>query len=203
MARDRLEPLLEPRLRFAWGVALILLFVLQRHLAVKALEVLCFAILATLAGKRVRWGYFVVLTLSITAFNLLSPWGQVIIAWGPVRITRGALETGLAKGLTIVGLVFVSLFTVSRYLRLPGRFGGFLARSLLYFELLYDQRRSVNRRGLIADVDQILEDTLARGRVGEDQGRSSRGRSTLPGLITAFLITCGAAVATIISRMGG
>ncbi len=158
---DRLAGLLGPAARFAWGTLLLLLFLPQRALAPKAAMALAWGLLATAAGKRVNWIYFGFFTLSIAAFNLLSPWGRVLLTIGPLRVTEGALAAGLSKGVTVTGLVFISLFTVSRDLRLPGRFGSFLGRSFYYFERLSAQRRRIRRAHVWEDMDAILESASA------------------------------------------
>lgn len=146
-----------PGFRFLWGSSLLVLFLLQHEPVVKLLLVVLFAILARIAGKRIRYGYFAILLVTVTLFNLLSPYGVLIATLGPLRITEGALLSGVTKGLTIVGLVFVSLFSVSRHLVLPGRFGLFLGRSLFYFQRLYGEKKRLRRGHIIEDIDAILE----------------------------------------------
>lgn len=158
---DRLAGLLGPAARFAWGTLLLLLFLPQRSLAPKAALALLYGLLAWTAGKRVSWLYFGLLTLSIAAFNLLSPWGRVLFTVGPLRVTEGALAAGLSKGLTVSGLVFISLFTVSPQLRMPGSFGRFLGRSFYYFERLSAERRRIRRAHVWEDIDGILESASA------------------------------------------
>ena len=118
---DRLEKHLSPHTRFLLGAVVLVLFLLQNRLATKLVEVVLFGTLAVLAGKRLRWGYFIVLVAAVAAFSTLSPWGEVLVRLGPLAITKGALVTGVVKGLTVVGMIFVSLFAVSRRLRLPAR----------------------------------------------------------------------------------
>ncbi len=141
---------------FLVGVVTIVAFLLQGELVVRLFQVLLFAVIATLAGKRIRWGYFLIMVGSITFFNLLTPVGQVLAELGPIRVTEGALEQGLMKGLAIVGLVFISLFAVRAELRLPGTFGGILARLFFYFERILDARKRVTASRLVESVDGIL-----------------------------------------------
>ena len=49
-----------------------------------------------------------ILILSLTALSLLSPMGRVLCTVGGLRITDGALEAGLAKSLTLTGMLFGS-----------------------------------------------------------------------------------------------
>ena len=153
---DRISSIVSPVHRFIWGIVLLLLFLFSEGLVVRLLQVVLFAVLAGTAGKRIRYLYFVILTLSITVFNLLTPWGEVLVAFGRFAVTRGALVNGLTKGITISGLIFVSLFSVSKNLVLPGRLGRLLGKSFYYFESLYSQKKKVHRRTFFQDVDEIL-----------------------------------------------
>jgi heptaprenyl diphosphate synthase len=156
-ARDRLSSLWTPRARFVLGGVALVLFVLQQHPWLKLGEVLLFGLLAVSAGKRIRWAYFAILICAITVFNLLSPWGEVLIQMGPFVVTRGALQVGVFKGLTITGMVFVSLFAVSRDLMIPGPFGRLLGRTFYYFERLSSEKKNIRRNHVVEDIDSILE----------------------------------------------
>jgi len=187
---DRLAGLLGPSARFLWGTLLLLVFLPQRALGPKIAEVALYGLLGLAAGKRINWAYFAFLTLSIAAFNLLSPWGRVLAAVGPLRITEGALIAGLSKGITVTGLVFISLFAVSPELRLPGRFGLLLGRSFYYFERLSAERRRIRRSHIWEDIDAILEGAFAAGRVdGATIGHQEAGfadwETTSGGLLLA------------------
>jgi hypothetical protein len=184
--RDRFEALLSPGIRFLWGTSLLILFLFQQNPIVKVVLVLLFSALAVAAGKRIRFLYFLTLVVTITVFNLLTPYGQVIAVLGPLRITKGALVDGAAKGFTIVGLVFVSLFTVSSRLVLPGSFGLFLARSFFYFERLYSEKKRIRRDHIIEDIDSIMErvSNLEEVRASGDSPR----RTTVRGMAVAGIL---------------
>lgn len=155
-----------PRETFVTGIIVILLFLLQQVLVVRIIQVLAFASLAVLAGKRIRWAYFAVMVLSITAFNLFTPIGEVLLSIGPLVVTRGALRQGLLKGFAIPGLVFISLFAVQPTLVLPGRLGGLIARVFYYFERLLEGRKRVTLRGFVGSVDGVLIE-LSREPAGD------------------------------------
>ncbi|MCK4513719.1 MAG: hypothetical protein KAU31_00600, partial [Spirochaetaceae bacterium] len=123
---------------------------------VRICQVLAFAGMAGLAGKRIRIGYFLIMVTSITFFNLLTPVGEVLLRLGPIVVTRGALRQGLMKGFAIPGLVFISLFAVRPDLRLPGRFGGLIARLFFYFEHLLEGRKEIRLRRFVDSVDELL-----------------------------------------------
>ena len=189
MARRRRPPNRLSRIaaaphQFLAGAVTIVAFLFQGDLVVRISQVLVFAGLAILAGKRIRWGYFLVMVGSITAFHLLAPVGRVLYEIGPLAITEGALRQGLMKGFAIVGLVFISLFAVRSDLRLPGTFGGMLGRLFLYFERVLDARGKVKARALVESVDGILfevyplEEDAARDRSDESESIESTSQAT-------------------------
>jgi hypothetical protein len=154
--RDSLALLLSPSLRFWTGMALIPGFFMIESLKVKVPLVLFFALLAYLAGKKIRFLYFFFLIGSITFFHLLTPVGRILMEIGPIKVTSGALLTGLTKGLSLCGLVFLSLFSVTPDLKLPGKLGGLLARTFYYFEEILNGRKRISPRDFIGSLDLVL-----------------------------------------------
>lgn len=207
---NRLAAHISPPHLFLTGIVVITAFLFQQNLVVRAIEVALFAALAELAGKRIRWGYFSIMVITITIFNLLAPVGEVLVRMGPVAITRGALIGGLMKGLAIPGLVFISLFAVNSALRLPGRFGGLIVRLFFYFERLLDGKSRIRLRGFIASIDEVLmellnqpvtDDASASGGPAGAAVRPSTVGTTRRGYTTiAFLVggTVAAAVVPIV-----
>ncbi|WP_319562933.1 hypothetical protein [Marispirochaeta sp.] len=191
---DYIAPLVKPGHRFVWGLLLLLSFLFIQGLFARLVLVVLFAVLSRAAGKRIRFSYFIILTSSIALFNLLTPWGEVLVSPGGFDVTRGALVAGLTKGITISGLVFVSLFSVSRDLKLPGRFGRLLGRSFYYFERLYSQKRKVHRRTFFADIDEVLLD-LFPAHHSEDGTPQSRATKPLGVLFIVLSLGITGAVA--------
>lgn len=166
---------------FLTGALTLPAYLLQDDLYLRLLQVVLFAGLSVLAGKRIKWLYFVVMVSSITFFHLLVPMGRVLFAVGSLTITEVALRNGLLKGLTIVGLVFISLFSVRSDLKLPGRLGGLVARLFFYFERIMEGRQKIEARRLIPSVDEVLTSIYAPGipvepvELTEGAARFSRG----------------------------
>ncbi|TVR89043.1 MAG: hypothetical protein EA428_11020 [Spirochaetaceae bacterium] len=174
---------------FLTGGLIIPAFLFQNDLTVRVSQVLLFAALATFAGKRIKWNYFLVMVGSITAFNLLQPLGEVILRVGPLAITRGALNQGLEKGFTIVGLVFISLFSIRPDLRLPGRVGGLVARVFFYFERIIEGKKNIEARRLIESIDTILLSIYTPGQTQPASGEASfaeAGHTTWLGALCMF-----------------
>lgn len=164
---DFLARFLSPSFRFWTGLSLIPAYFMIESLVIKALLVLLFSLTAVLAGKKIRILYFVFLVSSITFFHLLTPMGKILAEIGPFRITTGALATGLQKGLTLCGLVFLSLFSVTPALKLPGRIGGLLARMFYYFEEILDGKKKISPTNFIGSLDDVLMDLFPPERLGE------------------------------------
>ena len=154
---DHLGTMLPPLPRLLWGTALIPLLLFQHHWEAQLILTILFASLAILAGKRIRFLYFFFMAGSIALFNLITPFGRVLWQLGPWPITEGALTGGIGKGISIAGLVFASLFSVSRELRLPGRFGGLLTRTFVFYDELLSEKKSLQPKALVISIDRLLE----------------------------------------------
>lgn len=154
---DRLGLHLHPSVRFFWGLGLLGCLVFAGGWQARSLLALGGLVLALLAGKRVSLGYFAFLVASVILFNLFLPVGRVWVNLGPVPITEGAFFLGLGKGMTFAGLVFFSLASISRDLKLPGRFGALWGKTFAWYEQLMDQRRALKPRALLMSIDRLLE----------------------------------------------
>jgi heptaprenyl diphosphate synthase len=148
---------------------LIPAYLFQDTLLIRVAQVLIFAGLASLAGKRIKWFYFVIMVSSITFFNLLTPMGRILVQLGPWPITETALERGLMKGFTIVGLVFISLFSIRPDLKLPGRLGGLVGRVFYYFEQIMEGRGRIEAKRLIPSIDEVLTGLFRPDGEGEPE----------------------------------
>ena len=165
--KDFIGEFISPGFRFWTGLVMIPAWLFLREPAVKTVFLAVFILLAVLAGKRIRLLYFLILTASITVFHLLMPSGRVLYEIAGLKITEGALQTGLMKALTLCGLIMLSLFSVSGRLRLPGRLGGLLAGTFYYFEEILEGRGRIVPGRLIASIDQILMDIFPESALKE------------------------------------
>ncbi len=141
---------------FVWGLVLLLAFVLQQNITVRAVQLAVLLLLVLLAGKKIQFGYFLVLALSISFFNLFLPDGKELVVIAGLSITQGALLDGLNKSMAIIGMVFISLGTVRKSLKIPGRIGATIASMFLAYENLMSKRSSIRAKTLLADIDRLL-----------------------------------------------
>ncbi len=193
---DRLATFLNPSFRFWTGLILIPGYLFLENPLAKLGLVALFAFMAVMAGKRIRFGYYIILTTSITFFHILTPLGRILFEIGPLRITSGALGTGIMKGLTLCGLIFISLFSVSGKLRLPGKLGGLLARTFYFFEEILEGKTRVSPRDFIGSLDKVLIQLFHPAQMADfeapessEDAPSHRGRR-IPSVIYFLLLTC-------------
>lgn len=185
---DRLGRFISPSVRFWSGISIIPGYFLIDQILLKLSLVGIFALLASLAGKKIRFFYFIMMIGSIVFFHLLTPVGRIILNIGPFIITEGALETGLLKGITLMGLIFLSLFSVTPSLKLPGKLGGLLGRMFYYFEEIIDSRKRIIPRNLIGSLDRILTEIFPPGELSEPNHHDKKGSYSLPLAVLYILI---------------
>ncbi len=180
LLRDKINPIH----LFVTGMLCIPGYLFQDTLWVRLVQVGVFGLLATMNGKRIKWLYFVGMVVSIAFFNLLTPIGRVLYRIGPFIVTAGALEQGILKGMTIVGLVFISLFSIRPDLKLPGRLGGLIGWVFLYYERILEGKRKLQARHLISSIDEVLDGLFAPGEVAGER-ETAAVRSTPVGYLFA------------------
>jgi hypothetical protein len=149
-----------PSFLFLFGLLLAPALWLQERLAWKAAQALLLFALAAWVRPRGCWraGLASLVFLAVTvAVNLAVPLGRVLWRVGPWRLTQGALESGLAKGLTLVGLAYLSRFCIRPDLRLPGAAGRYVARTLFYLNRLLELRARLSLSRLADSLDAVLE----------------------------------------------
>ncbi len=182
------------RTLFQAGLLTLPAFLLQRELGPRAVQVTFFMVLAVVAGKRLQWAYFTTVVVMVTLFHVLLPAGTVLFSVGPVPVTTGALRTGLFKGLTLLGMVFISLVAVRADLRLPGRIGSLVGKTFWSFEQIMEHRGELDPRHVFVTGDALLlrlYDDLRRmderhGDTAEQKGTA--GRTTALGHVVVWLI---------------
>lgn len=195
--RDSDEPV-SPLLRLISGLVMIPPFLLQTSIPFKIIHILLYGLLSVYLGKRVRIMPGVLIVVAVTAAQLLTPLGEVLLYIGSFPITAGALEQGLERGLNLVGLVYLSRYAVSPRLPIPGRLGALLYRVFFYFEELTAYRitrdRNVgfkqNIKLALHGIDEFLLQLAAPGR----EATAAAGGSTQPVLGGAVFVPLAAVV---------
>jgi len=176
-----------PSFLFLYGLALSPSLWLQGHLAVKAGQALLLFALAAWVRPRRWWRSglaSLVFVAATAAMNLAVPLGRVMARLGPLAVTEGALSSGLAKGLTLVGLAYLSRLCVRPGLTLPGAAGRYVARTFSYLNRLLE--RGLRPAGFADGLDRVLAELYeavppAVGPEGPAAGGSAAGAARPPG----------------------
>jgi hypothetical protein len=189
-----------PRILFACGALVFPSFLLQQDIAIRAFQVVLFVCLCALSGRRVRPLQYLVVAAGIVAFNLVIPTGRVLLSVAGLPLTEGALKSGLLKATAMTGLIALSQFSIRSDLRIPGRIGGILGRTIFYFEKIMSQRRKVDRTDIIGSLDALLLE-VHRAPDPDEGERAGTARSTPWGVLflsIIVLVNWGALAATVL-----
>jgi len=127
-------------------------------LPVRAGLFLVFCVFARLMGKKLNPLITLVIMAGIVFFNLLAPYGKVLVVLGPLRITQGSLLAGLEKAITLEGLVMLSRACIRSDLKLPGKIGSLLGESLRILELMREKKGLIRRGHIVAGIDQMMSE---------------------------------------------
>lgn len=179
------------------GLVSVPAFLLQDRLVLQAAQTALFIAAALLAGKQVRLLPSLIILVSVSILNLISPIGRVMLTFWRFSITSGALYLGIQKGLTLVGLIFLSRATVRPDLAFPGRFGAVISRSFYFFDRINETWESIPKQKMISRLDALLLRIQDPGpsagpqksadTPGKREARPAAGTTTVRGFILAGL----------------
>ncbi|MFA6937733.1 MAG: Gx transporter family protein [Treponema sp.] len=137
-------------------VTMICFFFIKNIYALWGL-VLLFFVLSSIKKRKVSKVLpSIFITITVTFFSMLSPYGKVLFKIGSWRITQDALISGLHRSAILVGMVFLSQCAVSRNLQLPGKAGDFLASMFKTFDMLTAKKISFKPGKIIFSIDKRL-----------------------------------------------
>ena len=149
------------------GIIIIPALLFNPSTPLRVLQFLFFWFLAWLSGKKNNPLITILFLLFIVAFNLIIPFGRVLFSIGVFKITSGALEAGIQRAVTLLGLIMLSRFTIRRDLKIPGFFGELIGESFRIFALITEKKphfsliqRSLSRswKNLIDSIDRLMLD---------------------------------------------
>ncbi len=185
---NRFEGHVAPTHLFLSGLAVIPSFVLLESLLLKSLYIALYAGLCFVTRRRTKPLLSVfrsaVLVVVVSFVHLLTPAGRILVRVHGFPITELALVSGLYRGLTLVGLFYISFFYVRRDIRLPGLIGSLLGRIFYYFNLFLRQP-AIDPKRPIESIDRILIETYGSKKADEEPERrtSTIGFSILGALV--------------------
>ncbi len=163
-------------LRLLTGFAVLPALLFQQQL-IGTVVIAALAVAAALAhGKRFRLLPNLLLIVSVTLANLMQKNGLVLTEIFGYPITAGALELGLKKACTLIGMIYLSQYMVSARPSLPGPIGMLVSRQLYYFERITELWKGSGSTGVIARIDELL---FSLDAIEETQQESSAAHHVL------------------------
>lgn len=145
-----------PNTLFVLGLVTLPAFLFQEKLLFRLLDGLMFLVLALWSGKRIRPVPALLLLASVTLAALFVPHGKIIASPFGIPVTEGALKMGFSRGILLLGLFYLSKFTVVKGLELPGKTGNGLAKVFFYFERFSENYSQISIRNLPDSLDKLL-----------------------------------------------
>ena len=147
----------ENNIWFIISLLSMFVFFFIKEIYILWIAVFLFFILACYRKKKiVKVIPSIVITVTVTFFALLSPYGKVLFTLGSWRITEDALFSGLHRSGILVGMVFLSQCAVSKNIKLPGRVGKFLTSMFKIFDKLTSKRVEIKPGKIISSIDERL-----------------------------------------------
>lgn len=146
----------KPEILFIFSIFSLAIFLFINNTALLWIIAGVFFILALLRRGSVRILPSILITLCVTFFALLSPYGKILITFGSFRITEDALLNGLHRSAILTGMVFISQFAVSPKLKLPGKAGIFLSQTFCWLDKLTSKKISFKPGTIIKSIDDRL-----------------------------------------------
>ncbi|MDR0585401.1 MAG: Gx transporter family protein [Treponema sp.] len=184
---------------FAAFLLMALLFLANRSTPSRILQFVFFCFLAWLSGKKIKPFTSALIMAGIVFCNLLAPYGKILAAWGPLRITEGSLWGGLGKALTLEGLVMLSAACVKAAPNLSGGLtgpGAPLAESFRMLELMRERRGLIRRGRVIEGIDSLMLELDAAPDVPAAPTEAGGPRKKHSRNVKGFLLLAGMAALT-------
>ncbi len=168
----------------AAGLLMLPALVFQDSLVPLAVQVTFLIVLQLILKRRVRIMPNVIMIAVITGVNLVQPYGRIFITVMGLPITQGALELGLRRSLTLIGLIYLSRFMVIHNPRFPGKIGSLLSLQFTYYESFLQNRINFRPKHIIESLDSLLTE-LEEGTENPLPGKrtSSPAFSLLPAAV--------------------
>ena len=136
----------------------ILLFVSKSIYAVSGIFLLA-VIACFIKNKRVNLLPSLALILSVTFFSILVPHGKILAEIWKLKITDGAIFSGLERSIKLCSCVFLSKLIADKNMKLPSRAGLFMSLVFEYFEKLSENigNKKITFSNFVSLLDEKLE----------------------------------------------
>ncbi|MBB6479662.1 hypothetical protein [Spirochaeta isovalerica] len=141
---------------FLWaGMAAAPAFLFQSDPLFRWIQVFLFISASIISGKKFRLLPNLLMSAGIIFANLITPNGKVLLSISGLSVTQGALINGISRAGLLIGMIYLSRFSVRKNLQIPGRTGSLLSLVFFYFDRIIEGER-VTRGNFIEKIDEKL-----------------------------------------------
>jgi len=169
------------------GLCMIPALLFNQDTFTRIVQFLFFFFIALLSGKKINPLITLSIIFAIVFFNLLVPYGELLYSIGPLKITTGALLSGLRRAVTLEGLFMLSRFCIRSDLAFPGAFGKLAGESLRVFSRLAESKNIFTRKNWIESLDGLLSG-YARAAPEEAKNEGYKSRPLSGRIILAVVV---------------
>jgi len=144
-------------LRLISGVFIIAGIILSKSLTLRFCITIFIIILAIKSGRKFRLIPNIILLITVTFANTLSPNGLVLFTIGTYPITLNALIIGANKALLLISFIYASHYMMSSRPQIPGKLGALISLQFYYFDCLTSKWHQIEKKTpIISAIDQLL-----------------------------------------------
>jgi heptaprenyl diphosphate synthase len=144
-------------LRLISGAFIIVGILQSKSLVLRFCITVFIIILALSSGRKFRLLPNMILLITISLANTLTPNGLVIFSIGSYPITLGSLTIGANKALLLISFIYASHYMMSTRPQIPGKLGAIISLQFYYFDRLTTKWHQIDKkRPLIEAIDQLL-----------------------------------------------
>ena len=162
----------------ACGILCLVSFLIPKELYLELIQMFFFMSLILLRKKRIRMLSLIIIFITITFLHIFQPIGKILFTVKDFPVTLGAVESGIHKAARLMGLIYISQFSISSKLRMPGEVGKLLTLMFLYFERFTENKFRPEGKKFIESIDKHI--IMIYGQdVEEPQAEKKDGRKRL------------------------
>jgi hypothetical protein len=176
---------------YLWaGMASAPAFLFQSDPLFRWIQVFLYVGASIISGKKFRLLPNLLMAGGIIFANLITPNGRVLFSLFSFPVTEVALENGISRAALLIGMIYLSRFSVRKNLMIPGRMGSLMALVFFYFDRIVEGER-VTRGNIMDKIDEKLlavqnlsESSLQTG--SSTSGKKAGEKLLLPTILFLF-----------------
>ncbi|MBN2440007.1 MAG: hypothetical protein JXJ04_01635 [Spirochaetales bacterium] len=178
---------LSPFAILAHGLIILPAFLLQENLYFRLFQTILFIVLSLGIKKKSNLVFSLLSFIFIVVFNVGSPNGEVLIHLFSFPITKQAIQTGIYKATTFIGLLALSKITIMPDLTIAGPMGGMIGKIFYYFEQLKIVRKKHKSGDIFKQIDAILLEVSSFPDSSAVTEQKEKIRTSIAGIIVLAL----------------